>query len=115
MHSPSIRPTLSSWKTICHWIEGESVTPGAIHPWSVMHRMAKQDDTQCANALVFMQIGDCVKCDNDDGSQVLLTVDRVASNKSYNDALIRVTKRTCNNQTETRSEQDMIVLSFSYH
>ena len=36
------------------------------------------------------------------------------ANKSYNDALIRVTRRTCNNQTETRSEQDVIVPSFPY-
>ena len=36
------------------------------------------------------------------------------TNKSYNDALIRVTRRTCNNQTETRSEQDVIVPSFPY-
>ena len=35
-------------------------------------------------------------------------------NESHNDALIRVTKGTCNNQTETRSEQDMIVPSFPY-
>ena len=37
------------------------------------------------------------------------------ANESHNDALIRVTKGTCNNQTETRSEQDMIVPSFPYH
>ena len=40
--------------------------------------------------------------------------DEAIPNKSYNDALIRVTRRTCNNQTETRSEQNMIVPSFSY-
>ena len=38
----------------------------------------------------------------------------VNPNKPHNDALIRVTKGTCNNQTETRSEQDMIVPSFPY-